>query len=298
MAGRTCFRCGKPDHFANLCDEYWDARDKGIPFVPPPPLQVRSGRTMATGAEKRSHSADNYGSRRETDEMNNIMRTYFFEMAKEREEAKQRAAREEAQRKEEAARKEQEKERLQELEEKKRAEDERDVCLLRMIREEIRHDSGKENESASRAKRTVVKRNERGETVEEEKERLRREIALREEAEEDAELILLRRRATGLEINKKRKRGKEAAVGDSPPMTTPTKGQRTVLGTTSKLRIEELRECGHMGSTSSPIAEPVGKIGVSIKHVTAGTGPGARAKYEEEIRTLYEALMVDELKDA
>ncbi|GBG59028.1 hypothetical protein CBR_g24375 [Chara braunii] len=294
MAGRTCFRCGKPDHFANVCDEYWDARGKGIPFVPPPPPLVRSGRTMAIGAEKRSHSADNYGSRREMDEMSNMMRTYFFEKAKEREEAKQRAVREEAQRKEEEVRKEQEKKRLQELEEKKCAEDEQDARLLRMIREEIRHESGKENESASRVKRAVVKRNERGETVEEEKERLRREIALREEAEEDAELILLRRRAAGLEINEKRKRGKEVAVGDSPPMTTPTKGQRTVLGTTSKLRIEELCDFGHMASTSSPIAEPVGKIGVSIKHVTAGTGLGARAKYKEEIRALYEALTVDE----
>ncbi|GBG58967.1 hypothetical protein CBR_g24317 [Chara braunii] len=298
MAGRTCFRCGKPDHFANVCEEYWDARDKGIPFVPPPPPYARSGRTMATDTERRSHSADNYGPRRETDEMNSMMRTYFFEMAKEREEAKQRATSEEAQRKEEAAKKELEKKRLQELEEKNRAEDERDARLLRLIREEIRHDSENENDHAFRARRKVIKRNEGGETVEEEKERLRRAIALQEEDEEDAELILLRRRAAGLEINEKRKRGKEVAVGDSPPMITPTKGQRTVLGTTSKLRIEELREAGHMASTSSPIAEPVGKIGVSIRHVTAGTVPGARAKYEEEIRVVYEALTIEELKEA
>ncbi|GBG69963.1 hypothetical protein CBR_g4790 [Chara braunii] len=120
MAGRTCFRCGKPDHFANVYDEYWDARDKGVPFVLPPPPYVGGGCTLTTGTERRSHSADNYGSRRETDKMNSTMRTYFFEMAKEREEAKQRATREEAQRKEEAARKEQERKRLQELEEKKR----------------------------------------------------------------------------------------------------------------------------------------------------------------------------------
>ncbi|GBG66120.1 hypothetical protein CBR_g55464 [Chara braunii] len=224
-----------------------------------------------------------------------MMRAYFFEIAKEREKTKQRLAREEAQRKEEEARKEEERKRMQELEERKCAEDERDVRLLRLIRSEIHHESERESGRTYRASRKASNRNEKGETVEEEKERLRRMIALQEESDEDAELIALRRRAAGLDINEKRKRGKEVAVGDSPPMTSPTK--RTGLGTTSKLRMEELRETGHVASTLSPVADPVGKIDLSIKHVTAGVGPGAWEKYEEEVHALYEALTIEELKE-
>ncbi|GBG68458.1 hypothetical protein CBR_g3002 [Chara braunii] len=144
-----------------------------------------------------------------------------------------------------------------------------------------------------------AKVNEYGKTIEEEKERLRREIALQEavdeKEEEDDELLFLRRRAAGLSIQEKRKQRKEMSVGDSPPMTTPTK--RTGLSTVTKLRIEELR-CAEGKATSSSIPEPVGKIGLSLKHVTAGCGQGGKEKFEAECRDLYEALTIEELKEA
>ncbi|GBG93092.1 hypothetical protein CBR_g58777 [Chara braunii] len=63
--------------------------------------------------------------------------------------------------------------------------------------------------------------------------------------------------------------------------------------------INEIRSEGGAGAGSSTTTmEPVGKISLSLKHVTAGAGPGAREKYEEECRELFEALTIEELKDA
>ncbi|GBG82802.1 hypothetical protein CBR_g36333 [Chara braunii] len=302
MVGRTCYECGEPDHFASVCKEYWEAKDRGVPFVPPPPpVYVRTGRTVfGSGSERRSHSADNYAMRREDEETNAMMRSYFRKKALMWKQEKENLAKEEEKRKQEALRLKAEKKKQEEIAERKRAEDERDARLLRIIRSEIRVESDIENERAPRRIRKLVRRNERGETLEEEKERLRQTIALHqeEEAVEDEELILLRRRAAGLVISDKRKREKEVVIGDSPPMITPTKGQRTGLGTMAKLRIEEIRETGKVATSSSPIPEPVGKIALSLKHISAGTGPGAREKYEADCRELYEALTVEELKEA
>ncbi|GBG61919.1 hypothetical protein CBR_g26083 [Chara braunii] len=302
MVGRTCYECGEPDHFASVCKEYWEAKDRGVPFVPPPPpAYVRTGRTVfGSGSERRSHSTDNYAMRREDEETNAMMRSYFREKALMWKQEKENLAKEEEKRKQEALRLEAEKKKQEEIEERKRVEDEQDARLLRIIRSEIRVESDTENERAPRRIRKLVRRNERGETLEEEKERLRRTIALHqeEEAVEDEELILLRRRAAGLVISDKRKREKEVVIGDSPPMITPTKGQRTRLGTMVKLRIEEIRETGKVATSSSPIPEPVGKIALSLKHISVGTGPGAREKYEADCRELYKALTVEELKEA
>ncbi|GBG78633.1 hypothetical protein CBR_g27859 [Chara braunii] len=199
-----------------------------------------------------------------------------------------------------------EKKRLEELAERRRYEDERDARLLRMVREEVLRGEEKEDVGivAKKVKKVVkvIRTNERGETPDEEKERLRGMIAVgeTEEAEfEDDELLRLRHRAAGLSLNDKRKWGKEMAVGDSPPMTTPMKGQRTGLCIGAKTWISETRsEGGAVAGSSASILEPLGKISLSLKHVTAGTGPGARERYENECREIFEALTVDELKDA
>ncbi|GBG64327.1 hypothetical protein CBR_g41528 [Chara braunii] len=199
---------------------------------------------------------------------------------------KNNLAKEEEKRKQEALRLEAEKKKQEEIAERKRAEDERDARLLRIIRSEIRIESNTENERVPRRIRKLVRRNERDETLEEEKERLRRTIALHQEedAVEDEELILLRRRAAGLVISDKRKREKEVVIGDSPPMITLTKRQRTTLGTMPKLRIEEIRENRKAATSFSPV--PVGKIALSLKHILAGSGPSAREKYEADCREL------------
>ncbi|GBG85907.1 hypothetical protein CBR_g40719 [Chara braunii] len=260
MAGRTCYKCGDPYHFASVCDEYKEAKSRGVPFVPPP------------------------------------------QKAQERRERLEREAREEATRREEKARREAKQKRLEELAEKRTYEDERDERLMRMVREELLRNKEKDDEGIIvRKVKKVVRTNEQGETLEEEKERLRRMIAMAEMDEEDFEDDELRRlhgRADGLILNDKRKRGKEMVVGNSPPMVTPTKGQRTGLSSGVKLRIAEIRgnETTAAGC-SSPVLETVGKIALSIKHVTVGTGPGAREEYEANCRELFEALTIDKLKD-
>ncbi|GBG76592.1 hypothetical protein CBR_g22471 [Chara braunii] len=137
---------------------------------------------------------------------------------------------------------------------------------------------------------------ERSETKAEEKERLKREIALAETKEEDEELQRLRKRAASLRITEKRKRGPEASIGNSPPMVTPSKGQR--LSTEAKQRIEEIRYSQSGKLDSSSLLEQVRKLSLSMKHVTAGCGPGAREQYEADCLELFEALTVDELKEA
>ncbi|GBG69058.1 hypothetical protein CBR_g3756 [Chara braunii] len=120
MVGRTCYECGEPDHFASVCKEYWEAKDRGVPFVPPPlPAYVRTGRTMfGSGSERRSHSADNYVMRRE-DEETNAMMSYFQEKALIWKREKENLAKEEKKRKQEALRLEAEKKKHEEIAERK-----------------------------------------------------------------------------------------------------------------------------------------------------------------------------------
>ncbi|GBG72318.1 hypothetical protein CBR_g11897 [Chara braunii] len=156
-----------------------------------------------------------------------------------------------------------------------------------------------------------VKVNEKGETAEEEKERLRREIAMQvsSEGDEDTELLLLRRRAVRINIYDKRRREPEGNIAGSPPSTTLKKGQRlgltadarrrrTELGSEAKIQINEIRnyDAGQTASASI-ILKPVEKLSLSLKHVAAGCAPGDREKYEEECRDLFEALTIDELKE-
>ncbi|GBG62571.1 hypothetical protein CBR_g31208 [Chara braunii] len=302
LVGKCCYKCGEADHFASMCAEYWQAKARGVPFVPPPPERSRTGRTMNVGTERRSHSADamttaittTTAARSETDETNNLMREYLGTGAKEgRGSADGRK-------------------KAEKLEEKKRYEEERDARLLKTLLGELKKDYEGEGERKTVSKgRQVIKRNELGETREEEKERLLRLIASQEqsddEEEEYEELVLLRRRAAGLRIKEKRKRGLvESPVGNSPPMVTPTKGQKTGLGKEAMAHIDEIKvaEQGKMEGTStstrrdlSKALEPTGKLGISMKHVTAGTGLGAMEKYERDLREVFEALTIDELKD-
>ncbi|GBG60111.1 hypothetical protein CBR_g3355 [Chara braunii] len=203
MAGRTCYKCGDPDHFANVCKEYWEAKESNKPFVSPPLGTGRIERTMAPGSERRSLSADSYTVRSESDEMNRLMREYLARKEQVRVEKMEKEKREEAEREAEAARQEKARGKLEKEAEKKREQKERDDQLLYLVRMEIQRETGKKIESEEsetrkydRKTRKHVKTNERGETIENEKERLRREIAFleaaEEEEEEDNELQFLR----------------------------------------------------------------------------------------------------------
>ncbi|GBG72634.1 hypothetical protein CBR_g12208 [Chara braunii] len=309
MLGKTCYKCGEADHFANVCEEYQDAKARGVTFVPPPP-RPRQGRTTAMQeGQQRSLPADSSANRSGSTYTDRLMREYFLELAEERRAKKEQEAREQEERQAKEIHLERERKRLERLEERKRYEDQRDARLLRLVRVEW---GGSMRQAPERKERKKEKVNERGETVEEEKERLRREIAIQpsSEEEEDTELILLRRRAARININDKRRRDPEKATMESPPSTTPRKGQRTgvmadargirpELGTEAKKRIEEIKssEAGRTVSAST-ILEPVGKLSLSMKHVPAGCGPGDREKYEEDCRDLFEALTIDELKEA
>ncbi|GBG83977.1 hypothetical protein CBR_g37849 [Chara braunii] len=264
MLGKTCYKCGEADHFANVCEEYHEAKAPGVAFVPPPP-RPRLGR-------------------------------------------KEQETRELEDRKAEEARLEKERKRLERLEERKRYEDERNARLLRLVRVEWGSITKQEAEKPDKKK---VRVNERGETVEEEKERLRREIAMQQssEEEEDTELILLRRRAARININEKRRRDPEGKMACAMPQITPTKGPRPglmadargvrpALSTDANNRIDEIKKCeGEKSTSASTILLPVGKLSLSMKHVSVGCGPGDREKFEVERRDLFEALTVDELKE-
>ncbi|GBG63785.1 hypothetical protein CBR_g39329 [Chara braunii] len=307
MLGKTCYKCGEADHFASVCEEYHDAKTRGVSFVPPPP-RPRQGQAMTTQEEHpRSLLADSLTNRGGPTYTDKLMRKYFLELAEERRARKEQEVREQQERKAEELRLKREKKRLERLEERKRYEDERDARLLRLVRVEC--GSNERPGSAKREKKVRV--NDRGETVEEDKERLSREIAMQpsSDEEEDTELILLRRRAARININDKRRRDLEKQTAESPPLTTETKGQRTrfmadarglrpVLGMEVISRIEEIRSC-EAGKTASAskILAPVGKLALSMKHVFAGCGPGDREKYEVEYRDLLEALTIDDLKE-
>ncbi|GBG75273.1 hypothetical protein CBR_g19906 [Chara braunii] len=307
MLGKKCYMCGEADHFASVCEEYHDAKARGVTFVPPPP-RPRLGRTQSVhGENPRSLSADSLGARSGSTRTERLMREYFLELAEERRTKKDQEAKELEERKQEEARLERERKRLERMEERKRYEDERDARLLRLVRGVWGGGAVAEN----KMERKKVKVNEKGETVEEEKERLRREITMQmiSEDEEDTELLLLRRRAARINIHDKRRREPVDKLEGSPPAMTPSKGQRVglmsdarrskmQLGSEAKKRINEIRnyEAGHAASGSS-ILKLVGQLSLSLKHVTARCAPGDREKYEEECRDLFEALTIDELKE-
>ncbi|GBG63233.1 hypothetical protein CBR_g37319 [Chara braunii] len=278
LAGKTCYKCGEADHFAGMCVEYWKAKAQGVSFVLPP---VRTGRTMNTGPEQKSHSAESTGPRSEQEKTNRMMREYFIQLAQEKKDRAEREALEMEQARERAVKLEKERRRQEKLEEKNRYEDKRDARLIRTLRAEMKREES--NEAKKYDGRSKVE----------------------SEEEDDAELIDLRRRASALRINKKRKRAVDVTIENSPPMKTPAKEQRVRLIEEAQLRIEHLRsvEKGKASASASvkrdltPAMGSAMKLGLSLKHVTTGTNPGAQEKFEREIRELYEALTIEELKE-
>ncbi|GBG79382.1 hypothetical protein CBR_g29531 [Chara braunii] len=141
MEGRTCYKCGDPDHFANVSKEYWEAKESNKPFVPLLLGIGRTGRTMAPGAERRSLSADRYTARSESDETNTLMREYFARKERARVEKIEKEGREKAGREAEAAKQEKARRKLEKEAEKKREQKERDDQLLYLVRMEIRQET-------------------------------------------------------------------------------------------------------------------------------------------------------------
>ncbi|GBG63760.1 hypothetical protein CBR_g39304 [Chara braunii] len=248
---------------------------------------------------RRSRSVESSGEREraDTEDTNTLMKEYFLQLAEERRERMEQEAQEERRRNEEAVRLEKEKKRLEKLREKQQYEEDRDARLLSLIDAKIRSDQEERRNHGEMVGKQGKKVNELGETIEEEKERLRRTLALHESFEADEELLLLRKQAAGLRIQdklEKRKRGKEVAIGNSPPMITPEKRSNTTMSDESRRRIEELR--------SAPSGEPQTsgtprKIDLTLKHISASCGPGGKERYEAEVRNFYDALTVEELKE-
>ncbi|GBG87546.1 hypothetical protein CBR_g45604 [Chara braunii] len=220
------------------------------------------------------------------------MREYFVQLAEER-----RERMEERRRKEEAVRLEKEKKRLEKLREETQYEEDRDARLLAMIDSKILRDQEERRSRGVVIDKQAKKVKEFGETMEEEKERLWRTLALHETYEADDELLRLRKQAAGLRIQEKvdkRKRGKEVALGNSPPMVTPEKRSNTVLSEGSRRRIEELRRAPAEDPQTSDTPR---KIDLTLKHISASCRPGGKEKYESYVRDFYDALTIDELKE-
>ncbi|GBG66373.1 hypothetical protein CBR_g60024 [Chara braunii] len=134
--------------------------------------------------------------------------------------------------------------------------------------------------------------------AEEEKERLRRWIAQRTIGSiesEDEELEALCKQAAKLELAKKRKRGPEVSIGNIPPMTTPEKRTSMRISEEAKARIESIR--GDLTKDVAASSTP-SKIDLSLKHIMASCGPGGKEKFEQECHEFYDALTIEELKEA
>ncbi|GBG64903.1 hypothetical protein CBR_g48369 [Chara braunii] len=248
---------------------------------------------------RRSRSVESGGEceRTDPDDTNTLMREYLLQLAEERRERMEREAQDERMRIEEAARLEKEKKRLERLREKQQYEEDRDARLLIMIDAKIQRDQEERRNRGEVVGKQGKKVNELGEPTEEEKERLRRTLALHESFQADEELLLVRKQAAGLRIHErieKRKRGKEVAVENSPPMITPEKRSNMALSDESRRRIEELRSAppGEPQTSSTPR-----RIDLTLKHISASCGPGGKERYEAEVREFYGAPTVEELKE-
>ncbi|GBG79944.1 hypothetical protein CBR_g30208 [Chara braunii] len=112
---------------------------------------------------------------------------------------------------------------------------------------------------------------------------------------EDEELLALRRYTAKLDLLEKRKRGPDLPVGNSPPLVTPENKLSSRLLEEAKGRIEMLKgdQAKEVGTISTP-----SKIDLSLKHIMASCGLGGKEKFEQECHDFYDALTIDELKEA
>ncbi|GBG79901.1 hypothetical protein CBR_g30166 [Chara braunii] len=303
---RKCYKCGEGGHFIRDCAEFWKAKALGRPFVPSlqPSAAGRTGRAAMGGAldssMRRSRSA-NSGSERSatTDDTNTLMREYLVQMAEERRIRVEREAEEERRRTEEEARRIRENKRLRRLEERQKPEEERDARLLHIIRSEMCKDREEERERYEKKGKMAARSTGMTETVEEEKERLRRLIAPRTlgvaDNFEDEELLTLRMLACKLGQAEKHKRGPDLPIGNSPPVVTPEEKPAGVMSDEARARIELLKteRVSEPTATSTPT-----KIDLSLKHILATCGPGGKEKFEKECFDFYDALTIEELKEA
>ncbi|GBG79253.1 hypothetical protein CBR_g29304 [Chara braunii] len=302
---RKCYKCGEGGHFIHDCAEYWQVKALGRAFVPSAQTAApaRTGRTNAIGVNsmvRRSRSMESARERSEArEDMNTLMRDYFMQMAEERRLRVEREAEETRRRREEEERRLRESKRVQRQEEHMRLEEEQDAKLLRIVRSEMRKDRDDERERYERKEKAVARTGSRNEAAQAEKERLRRLIAAKsigpDAEEEDEELLALRMMTINLNIAEKQKRGPEMAVGNNPPLVTPEKRSNLKLTEKSKTRIEQLRSdlTTDTGTTSTP-----GRIDLSLKHISASCGIGGKEKFEEECQDFYDALTIDEIKEA
>ncbi|GBG71403.1 hypothetical protein CBR_g8823 [Chara braunii] len=301
--GRKCYKCGEGGHFIRECAEFWQAKALGRAFVPNTQTtsMARTGRApLGVGpgiAGRRSRSAKSGSERSEgVDNTNVLMREYFVQMAEERRARIEREAEDDRRRREEEAWISKENRRMMKQEARRKREDERDARLLRIIRGEIKKESDEEERAFLKGKRPVKSRSD---AIEAEKERLRWRIAKAAtedtEGSDDEELIALRKQAAKLELSEKRKRGPDLPIGNSPPIVTPEKRTNTKLLAESKKRIEQIKgdQSCEVGGTSTPA-----KIDLSLKHITASCGVGGKEKFEQECFDFYDALNIDELKEA
>ncbi|GBG66505.1 hypothetical protein CBR_g63088 [Chara braunii] len=246
---------------------------------------------------RRSRSADSNTDRHGNEEMNAMMREYFVELAREKRERRKREELEEKSRKEAEAREAKERRRMQCGEERQRREADRDARLLRIIKGELMKEPCAGNSGPVVREKQKAKLNGYRETVEEEKERLRRMIVKQEEEEvetEDDELRLLRLRASKLELKEKRKRGPEVSIGNSSPMTTPGKRSHVKLTDEAKCAIEELKRASTEEGGTSLIPR---RIDLSLKHISAACGVRGKKNSVEECKEFFDALTVEEIKE-
>ncbi|GBG82561.1 hypothetical protein CBR_g34937 [Chara braunii] len=294
-----CYKCGEGGHFICDCAEFGQVKALGRAFVPSaqtvnPTHMGRPAVASTSIAARRSWSDESGTERGETgDDTNALMREYFLQMAEERRNRVEREAEEEKCRKEEELRQERENKRLLRQEERQRLKAERDARLLRIIRSEMRKDRNEERERYERRGKGVVKAGCRSESIEDEKERLRRLIAPKTigntEEEVDDELLALRALAAKLNLTEKRKRGPDLPVGNSPPIVTPEKKSNTKLSGESMARIELLKS--EQGADAGTSCTPR-KIDLSLKHIVASCGPGGKEKFEKECSDFYDALTI------
>ncbi|GBG64589.1 hypothetical protein CBR_g45646 [Chara braunii] len=267
-----------------------------------PTGQTRTGRSTSGGdifLARRSCPTDSGGDRGDsTEETNALMREYFVQMAEERRERVKREREEERRRVEDEARRAKETRRALREEQMLRYEEERDIRFMRILRSEFKKDgAGSTDREIYKAKK-LARTFGRTDALIEEKECLRISIAHRtfgmKEAE-DEELLAFRKHAAKLDLLEKRKRGPDLPVGNSPPIVTPEKKFNTRLSKEAKARIDALNSdpLKEGGMSSTPT-----KIDLSLKHIMASWELGSKERFEQDCHDFYDALTIDELKEA